>query len=97
MDNRRLCANCGSADNRVADCTSYKQGMKSLCFAPDEYDRNQIEEHEFYSGMIIKIGARCFFSSQEGHFRMDCPLFWRARIKITQNMVLRMTQIHGTW
>ena len=33
---------------------------------------------EFYSGLIIKIGARCFFCNQEGHFRMDCPLFWEA-------------------
>ena len=38
----------------------------------------QIEEHEFYSGLIIKIGARCFLCNQEGHFRMDCPLFWEA-------------------
>ena len=36
----------------------------------------QTEEHEFYSGLIIKIGARCFFCNQEGHFRIDCPLFW---------------------
>ena len=39
---------------------------------------NQTEEHEFYSGLIIKIGARYFFCNQEGHFRMDCPLFWDA-------------------
>ena len=25
-----------------------------------------------------KIGARCFFCNKEGHFRMDCPLFWEA-------------------
>ena len=37
-----------------------------------------MEEHEYYSGLIIKIGARCFFCNQEGHFRMDCPLFWEA-------------------
>ena len=39
---------------------------------------SQMEEHEFYSGLIIKIGARCFFCNQKGHFRMDCPLFWEA-------------------
>ena len=38
----------------------------------------QAEEHEFYSGLIIKIGATCYFCNQEGHFRMDCLLFWRA-------------------
>ena len=37
-----------------------------------------MEEHEYYSGLIIKIGAGCFFCSQEGHFTMDCPLFWEA-------------------
>ena len=39
---------------------------------------SQMEEHEFYSGLIIKIGARCFFCNQEGNFRMDFPLFWEA-------------------
>ena len=39
---------------------------------------SQLEKHEFYSGLIIKIGATCFFCNQEGHFRMDCPLFWEA-------------------
>ena len=33
--------------------------MKSLGYAPDEEDMNQMEEHEFYSSLIIKIGARC--------------------------------------
>ena len=58
MDKRRSCANCGSADHHVADCTTYKQGMKSLGYAPDEEDMSQMEEHEYYSGLIIKIGAR---------------------------------------
>ena len=78
MDELRSCANCESPDHHVADCTKYKQGMKSLGYAPDEEDVNQTEEHEFYSGLIIKIGARCLFCNQEGHFRMDCPLFWEA-------------------
>ena len=80
MDKRRSFANCGSADHHVADCMTYKHGMKSLGYAPDEKDMSQMGEHEFYSGLIIKIGARCFFCNQEGHFRMDCPLFWEAVI-----------------
>ena len=52
--------------------------MKSLGYAPDEEDMSQMEEHEFYSGLIIKIGTRCFFCKQEGHSRMDCLLFWEA-------------------
>ena len=78
MDKRKSCANCGSADHHVADCTTNKQGLKSLGYASEEEDMSQTEEHEFYSGLIIKIGARCFFCKKEGHFRMNCPLFWEA-------------------
>ena len=52
--------------------------MKSPGYAPDEKDMSRMEENEFYSGLIIKIGARCFFCNQEGHLRMDCPLFWES-------------------
>ena len=78
MNKRRSFANCVSADHHVADCTTYKQGMKNLGYAPYEEDMSHTEEQEFYIGLIIKIGARCFFCNQEGHFRMDCLLFWEA-------------------
>ena len=77
-DNAPTPEEMSSADHHVADRTTYKQGMKSLGYAPDEEDMSQTEEHEFYCGLIIKIDARCFFCNQEGHFRMDCPLFWEA-------------------
>ena len=70
MDKRRSCADCGSADHHLADCTTYKQGMKSPGYVPDEEDTSQTEKHEFYSGLIIKIGARRFFCNQEGNFRI---------------------------
>ena len=62
----------------MADCTTFKKDMKSLGYASDEEDLSQTEEPEFYSGLIIKIGARCFFCNQEGHFRIECPLYWEA-------------------
>ena len=34
----------------MADCTTYKQGMKSLGYAPDEEDMSQMEEHEKANG-----------------------------------------------
>ena len=52
--------------------------MESLGYAPDEDDFSQMDKYEFFSGLITKKGARCFFCSQEGHFRMDFPLFWVA-------------------
>ena len=47
MEKRRSCANCGSADHHVADCTTYKQGMKIRGYAPDEENMSQMEEHEY--------------------------------------------------
>ena len=71
--------------------------MKSLEYAPDEEDMSQTEEHEFYSGLIIKIGARCLFCNQEGHFRMDCPLFWEAVKKQKQSKhKLALAAVHNT-
>ena len=59
----------------MADCTTYKQGMKKLRYAPEEEDMSQTEQHEFYSGLIINISARGFFCKQESHFKMDCLLY----------------------
>ena len=51
MDTRRAFANCCSAGHHVADCTTYKQGIKSLGYAPDEEDgrtnTSQMDEHDF--------------------------------------------------
>ena len=47
MNKRRSCAYCGSADHHVADCTTYKQGTKSLGYAPDEEGMSQTEKLEF--------------------------------------------------
>ena len=34
--------------------------MKTLGYTPEEEDMSQVEEYEFYCGLIIKIGARYF-------------------------------------
>ena len=47
MDKRRSGANCGSADYHVADCATYKQGMKSLGYTPDEEDESQTKNMNF--------------------------------------------------
>ena len=78
MDKRRSCANCGLEDHHVVDCPTYKQGVKTSGYTPDEEDKNQLEEHEIYSGLIIKIAARCFLCNQKSHFGMDFLLFWEA-------------------
>ena len=61
MNKRRSRANCGSAHHHLADCITYKQGMKSWGYAPDKEDMSLTDEHEFYSGLIIQVGAMCFF------------------------------------
>ena len=38
-----------------------------------------MEKHEIYSGLIVKIAARCFLCSHEGRFRIYFPLFWEAK------------------
>ena len=37
-----------------------------------------MEEHEIYSGLILKIRARSFFCTLERDFSMNCSLFWEA-------------------
>ena len=60
-------------------------------------DMSLMEEHEFYSGLIIEIGARCFFCNQEGHFRMDCPLFREAvKNQNHQNQKLALAAVQNT-
>ena len=43
IDKQKSCANCGSTDHHVADCTTYKQGMKRLGYMPDEEEMSQEE------------------------------------------------------
>ena len=77
MDKRRSIANCGSAYHHVADCTIHKQVVKSLGYAPDEEDMSQTEEHKFYSGLIIKKGAKCFSASKRTISGWTVPCFGR--------------------
>ena len=44
-DKPKSCANGRSADHHVADCTTYKQGMKSLGYAPEEEDMSPTEQY----------------------------------------------------
>ena len=67
---RRSCVYCGSVNHISPDCTLYRQGIKSLGFAPEEDDVNQMDEFGFYSGLNTKKGARYLFCSQ-AHFRME--------------------------
>ena len=90
MDKGRSCANCGSADHHVADCATYKQGMKSMGYAPEEEDKNQTEEYEFYSGLIIKIGSRCFSVIKKAISGWTVFCFGRRR-------KIRITETHYHW
>ena len=65
MNKRRSFLNCGSADHHVADCTTYKQGMKSQGYAPDGEDMSQTEEYAQSASSVIKRAisvctVRCF-------------------------------------
>ena len=42
-------------------------------YTPDEDEMSQTEEHEFYSGLINKIGERCFSAIEK--VTSECPLF----------------------
>ena len=56
INKRRSCAKCGSADHHVADdCNTYKQGMKSLGYTPDEEDMSRVEEHIYIYIYIIYL------------------------------------------
>ena len=75
MDKRKSCSNCGSADHHAADCTTYKYDMKSLGYTRDEEVLSEVEEHEFYSGLIIKRGARFFLAIKNDSSGWTVPFF----------------------
>ena len=88
MDKRRSCANCGSADHHVADCTTYKQDMKSLGYKPDEEDMSQMEEHKYYSGLIIHLiiqGASTAIRKGTSEWIVLC-FGRRSRTRVTPNI-----------
>ena len=66
MNKRRPCANCGSPDHDLADCTTYKEGMKRLGYAPDEEDMIQMEGHESYSWLDNQNMRDVFFLQSRG-------------------------------
>ena len=67
-------------------------------YAPEEEDMSQKEKHEFYSGLIIKIDARCFFCNQAGQFRLDCLLFWEAvKNQNHHKHKIALVAVQNTW
>ena len=96
MDKLKSYANCGSADHQVADCTIYKQSMKSLGYAPDEEDMSQTEEHEFYSGLIIKIGARCCFATKRAITGWTVTFWMAVKNQSHQKQKLALAAVQNT-
>ena len=75
---KRSCAICGSLDQHVSTCSTYKQNMKAIGYFLDDVDATDEDREEYVGRLIMKYGPRCFFCNLERHFNSDCTQFWDA-------------------